>query len=653
MSPQQIASAERRPGVTRRALLLGVVFIGVNAFWLMLVEQVLYQWVPTVVAPLGSAVFILLLLAAGNQAIRRRRPRLALTPGELATVFVMVSVGGMFMGRYVLQLYIGLIALPQYMGKQAPVYDWLYGQGLLPEWLAVKDEAAVHALTTGHSSIYDLELLRPWLGPLAWGALYLGAACWVMLCLAALFRKRWVEEERLSFPIVQLPLALTDPEARLLRDRLMWAGFSLPMGITLINCLHVAFPAIPQFVTGLDLGPLVGGSPWSWLVPGWVGFSPFQLGIAFLIPLNLSFSMWVLHLYWCGQMMVSGAMGNPSNIWVAEPAQEYQASGGYFGIIALILWGNRRLLLQRLRIAFGLAPAPRQEEEPLGARVAVFGAIIGFGFLLWFASRLGMSLWLATVFFAAIFALSLLVARLRAQLGLPMHHLIYGPQQILTGAVGARNFSARDLCAIYSLFWINHSYQMNELPYQMEGLKLGEQTRSTRGLGAAISIALVAGSLFTLWAILDQYYRVGALNVQGHNNFKWAWPVQHLTSWVNSPSAPDPGRLIAMGAGFAAVVVLGVLDLRFPGWPLHPMAYPVAAGHFLRPFFISVFLAWLLKTLVLRYGGARAYRRAMPFFLGMILGDICASALAGFVSLSSGINLSSGLFGTGMTTGGG
>jgi hypothetical protein len=36
----------------------------------------------------------------------------------------------------------------------------------------------------------------------------------------------------------------------------------------------------------------------------------------------------------------------------------------------------------------------------------------------------------------------------------------------------------------------------------------------------------------------------------------------------------------------------------------------------------SVLVAWLLKALVVKFGGLPLYRRSVPYFLGLILGQI-------------------------------
>ena len=41
----------------------------------------------------------------------------------------------------------------------------------------------------------------------------------------------------------------------------------------------------------------------------------------------------------------------------------------------------------------------------------------------------------------------------------------------------------------------------------------------------------------------------------------------------------------------------------------------------------SIFLGWAAKLILLRLGGMRLYRRALPFFLGLILGDYVAGSI--------------------------
>jgi hypothetical protein len=63
---------------------------------------------------------------------------------------------------------------------------------------------------------------------------------------------------------------------------------------------------------------------------------------------------------------------------------------------------------------------------------------------------------------------------------------------------------------------------------------------------------------------------------------------------------------------------------RFLWWPFHPAGYLVSGSFGLFRLWLPIFVSWLCKSLILRYGGLRGYRRALPFFLGLVFGEFTA-----------------------------
>ena len=41
----------------------------------------------------------------------------------------------------------------------------------------------------------------------------------------------------------------------------------------------------------------------------------------------------------------------------------------------------------------------------------------------------------------------------------------------------------------------------------------------------------------------------------------------------------------------------------------------------------SIFLGWICKWIILKSGGLKAHRKAVPFFLGMILGQMTIGSI--------------------------
>jgi len=63
-----------------------------------------------------------------------------------------------------------------------------------------------------------------------------------------ILRKQWAETERLSYPTIQLPLEMTNPETDLFLRKLFWIGFSIAALVDLLNGLSFVLPSVPYLL---------------------------------------------------------------------------------------------------------------------------------------------------------------------------------------------------------------------------------------------------------------------------------------------------------------------------------------------------------------------------------------------------------------------
>ena len=87
----------------------------------------------------------------------------------------------------------------------------------------------------------------------------------------------------------------------------------------------------------------------------------------------------------------------------------------------------------------------------------------------------------------------------------------------------------------------------------------------------------------------------------------------------------SPPKHFAIGAGIT--VFLAVMRLRFPWWPVHPVGFLCVGSWPLGQLWFAIFLGWLARTVVLKWGGAKLYMGLRPAMIGVIVGE---AAAAGF-----------------------
>ena len=80
---------------------------------------------------------------------------------------------------------------------------------------------------------------------------------------------------------------------------------------------------------------------------------------------------------------------------------------------------------------------------------------------------------------------------------------------------------------------------------------------------------------------------------------------------------------------------LMAVQYRFLWWPFHSLGFPVSCVF--GKMWFSVFIAWLIKSTVLKYGGLTLFNRLKPFFLGLVLGEAVVAGTWALIDYITGM----------------
>jgi len=611
-----------------RAVLIGFILLPLNIYWIITAE--IRFRIQLTVNPLFTApIFFLFLLIGLNILLRRKWPRYALRPTELVTIYVMLVmsctlasiefIGGLFSS----------MALPRWFAS--PENNWensIFPH--LPRWLHVWDKGLLEGFFKGHRSLYDASVLRMWMVPLGFWTIFIFAAWWITLCFAILIRKAWMEESRLTFPVVRLPMVMTEEPQwnSTLRSRVLWMGFAVAAAIEVLNGFHGYFPNLPHLEVAARRSIISLPAP---LAPVNLPFSnyPFAIGLAFLVPLDVSFSCWFFYLLvqFMSQSVLPPMYGGNTGYQFAAG----QSIGAWAAFGFSLLYMYRRYLKRIFRISLQ-AKSREDAGEPMRYRYAFLGLSLGVLVFVLFWWAAGMSLGWAVVVVGGYLLLALGITRVRAEAG--GQHTVWDlePMNLFqlfnASMLGPRNLAG---AAVNHWYWtFNRSHPM---PSQLEAFQLARaHNMNLGGLVAPMVGALALTTVGGMWAFLHISYKYGAL--EGCQYFP-TWVAIGSSNWLDSAlstgfqnTLPRWEGLLG-GAGF--VTLLYWLRARFSGFPFHPLGY--CFGPNLHWIWSAFLIAWIVKLPILRYGGLRLYRKSLPFFLGLILGDYVMGSLWSFVGI--------------------
>ncbi len=629
-----------------RAPLIGALLIPLSTYWgnyAYVVTQALL-WGQT--SLLRGPVFCLFLLTLGNLLLRKGGKRAGLTASEMLIIYSMLAVSVCVSGYGMMQFLVNILPSGPYNQTPANHYDRFLHY--VPTYLVPHDPAVINDFYRGGTTLYRADILRDWAVPVLVWSLFLFAMCWVTLCLSALVRKQWTDEEKLSFPLVYLPLEMAQGGAGhtpFYANRLMWTGFAIAGLLESINYLNYFYPSLPSVpikpsVPAFQIDALLASAPpWDKVGSLRLAFYPFAIGIGYLLSLEVSFSCWFFFLLTRMENVLSAAWGLNSGAhggtaqWPFIPEQ---GVGSFLALALVLLWRARKPLGNALRAGWDKAVAADTDDpgSPLSPRAALWGGLVGIVLLTAFLSVIGLPVWASIAFWVVYFLFLLVVTRIVVEAGAGW---VWGPYSapvhaVLIDAVGTAPLGDRGLTQFAYLNWFEQEFRDSPMPQQLMAMKMGVDTQTPRRqLLWALLIAAAISGVVAFWAFLHMYYEFGAASAKvrpvlqgiGSNNLKM------VDNWLKNPKAPDTAALGGMAGGAIIVVALATLRQTFTWWPLHPIGYALAGTASMEYMWCPFLVAWALKALTLRYGGVKAYRQALPFFLGLILGDYAVPTLWG------------------------
>ena len=162
-----------------------------------------------------------------------------------------------------------------------------------------------------------------------------------------------------------------------------------------------------------------------------------------------------------------------------------------------------------------------------------------------------------------------------------------------------------------------------------DGLKMVEGVRNLRPLFWALVMAIVITMVGSGITILYLAYTYGGINLHG-----WFFdadpqvPFRFIANKMQNVPPAQLGGWLFKAIGGTVMAALMLLRHHFLWWPFHPLGFAICTVSFIvGRIWFSVFLAWMFKLLILKYGGAKLHRKMMPLFMGLVLGQTC---IAGF-----------------------
>ncbi len=626
---------KKTSGITTRSIVIGIILSIIHTCWIVYEETALGHTGGTASMLLAPVLGILFFMLIMNSIFKKIRPKWVLAPSELMVTFCMTTVAATVSGNDLLQILLPNLLYPFYLGAPSNGYEKYFQY--IPKWFMPQDDELIKGFYIGNQDFWRFfrpEVFNAWIGPLFFWAFFLFVLVFAMYCMGSILRRQWIDREKLTFPIIDIPVMMVRENniKALFTNKLLLGAFFVTSVVLSMNYLSAIYPSIPLINLNIyNIGAATFTSPpFNGMNPIWVTFQPFAIGLCYLMPLDVAFSCWFFYVIIRLSMAFATSVGWREPTAGFSPAQfpfiYHLAQGAWLGMFIVVMGNAKGYLKQVFTTVFRGEKMPDDDKEPLSYRFAVIGAIVSFFTLVAIMTISGMRFHIAIYIFAVYYLAIIVITRIYSQIAVPAFELsFFRAIDLATNITGSKYLTSSEITLLSDLHWTDRTYRAHVMGHEMESMAFaGRQGESMRKMSAIVITALVIGIIVGLFTTFQIYYNRGAATANVANTGQpWvgaeAWG-RHYT-WASTPKPTQILDLVKIGSSTAIVMLLALARNIWFSFPLHPIGYAFACSYAMEYIWNVVLFTWVIKSVVIKYGGLKLYRKSLPLFYGLVIGD--------------------------------
>ncbi|MCJ8331344.1 MAG: hypothetical protein HRT89_23510, partial [Lentisphaeria bacterium] len=325
--------------------------------------------------------------------------------------------------------------------------------------------------------------------------------------------------------------------------------------------------------------------------------------------------------------------------------------GGYIAYVLILLFTGRTYYWTVLKAALTRkGETTLLRESVIAARVFILASLLMVILLV----NMGLPIIHSIFYVLIISGFFLVFTRIICETGIPFLQS-FRPETGAIDMMGIGFFGVAPGAFLIMLSGVfTHDPRESLMPYVATGFKVADdmKVKKIRLLGI-LSIGLIAAIIIGLCVSFFTAYKYGGVNNDGYASL---WAPKGLYNQVAQEmrglddngqleNAIEPNgiserlSLLQIGKGkrkkeslfffcfgFIMVLIFAFCRFRFKKFPLHPVMFLVMGAYALRTLWFSILIGFLIKFLVIRFGGGKAVEKLKPLMIGLILGELIAAA---------------------------